>query len=118
MYYLDTNALAAIAEGNPKFVKFMEGDFIISDITLAEFYGIVLKEFNELTANYWYKKLSPYSKPADKLIMVKSIKFNHQNKKLSFFDCVGYVFSVENNHTFVTGDKGFEKMANVELIKK
>jgi hypothetical protein len=119
MYYLDTYALAEIAQANPKFSRFLDGDFVISDLTLAEFYGIILREYGELTANYWYKKVSPYSKPVDKLILVKAIKFRHQNKQknLSFFDCVGYIYSIENNYIFVTGDKEFKGLQGVEFLK-
>ncbi len=119
MLCLDTYELAEISKGNQRFVKLMKGDFIITDVTLAEFYGIILREYDELTANYWYKKLNSYSRPVDKLVLVKAVKFRHQNKqkRLSFFDCVGYIYSVENNHKFVTGDKEFKKMAHVEFMK-
>lgn len=120
MLCLDTYALAEISKANPKFAKLMETDFVITDLTLAEFYGIILREYDELTANYWYRKISPYSKPVDKLILVKAVKFRYQNKKknISFFDAVGYVYSRENNYTFVTGDKEFEKLQNVRFIQK
>ena len=40
------------------------------------------------------------------------MKFRHKNKSknLSFFDCAGYVYTIENKIRFVTGDKEFEKM--------
>jgi predicted nucleic acid-binding protein len=119
MLCLDTYALAEISKANPKFAALMDKEFIITDITLAEFYLIILKEYDELTANYWYKKMSPYSKPADKLILVKAMKYKHINRKknLSFFDCVGYVYSMENAYKFVTGDKEFEGLPHVEFIK-
>lgn len=119
MYYLDTYALAEIAQGNEKFKKFMEEDFVISDLTLAEFYGVLLRE-DEEKAEIWYNKLSAYSRPADKKILVKAVKFRHDNKSknLSFFDCVGYIFSKENKHLFVTGDKEFSSMPCVEFMKK
>ena len=37
---------------------------------------------------------------------------------ISFFDAVGYVYSRENNYKFVTGDKEFEKLPNVQFMKK
>jgi predicted nucleic acid-binding protein len=119
MYSLDTYALVEIAQGNEKFKRFMESDFVISDLTLAEFYAVLLRTSEE-TAETWYKKLSPYSKPADKAILVKAVKFRHQNKSknLSFFDCAGYIFSKENNYLFVTGDKEFRTMPNAEFIQK
>ena len=79
-----------------------------------------MNEFDELTANYWYRQLNQYCKSVDKLIMVKGTKFKYEyrKKKISFFDAVGYVYARENNFKFVTGDKEFEKMKNVEFIKR
>ena len=119
MRCLDTYALAEISKGNPKFSKYMDEDFVIADITLAEFYGIILREYDERTADYWFKKLSSYSKPATKEILIEAIKYRHKNKKknLSFFDCVGYIFSIKNKFRFLTGDKEFEDLPNVEFVE-
>ena len=119
MRCLDTYALAEISKGNPKFSKYMDEDFVIADITLAEFYGIILREYDERTADYWLKKLSPYSKQVSKEILIEAIKFRNENKKknLSFFDCVGYIFAVKNKFKFLTGDKEFENLADVEFVK-
>lgn len=32
-------------------------------------------------------------------------------------DCIGYVYAKENGLRFVTGDKEFEGMENVEFVK-
>lgn len=116
MLCLDTHSLIEIAKGNTKFAGLITKDFIITDLTLAEFYGIMLNQ-DESTANYWYKKLSAYSRPADKLILAKSIKFKRKNKNIQLADCVSYVYAAENNHRLITGNKAFERMPHVELIK-
>ena len=108
---LDTYALVEIYLGNEKFVEYLNVDFVITDTTLAEFYGVLLREEDERAADYWFKKLERYAKSIDKEIFVEAIKFRYANKKtsISFFDAVGYVFSVKNGYYFVTGDKEFEK---------
>lgn len=117
---LDTYALIEIKLGNPKFDRYLDIDFVITDITLAEFYSVLLREEDEKTADYLYKKFSSRSAPVDKIILKESVKFRHENKKtgLSFFDAVGYIFSIRNECLFVTGDKEFEDMENVEFVKK
>src|SRR3989344_2601499 len=109
MKCLDTYALIEISKGNPKFSKYMDEDFIVTDITLAEFYGIILREYDERTADYWFIRLSPYSKQISKEILIESVKYRYKNKNknLSFFYCVGYIFSIKNKFKFVTGDKEF-----------
>jgi len=119
MRCLDTYALVEISRGNPKFSKYMDEDFVITDITLAEFYGIILREYDEQTADYWFRKLGPYSKGVSKEILIEAVKYRQKNKKknLSFFDCVGYIFSVKNKINFLTGDKEFESLPSVEFVK-
>jgi predicted nucleic acid-binding protein len=117
---LDTYALIEISNGNPKFVEYLDSDFIITDLTLVEFYSVILREYNEQTADYWFKKLEQYSVSAEKLILKEAVKFRYENKKsgISFFDAVGYIFSIKKGCLFVTGDKEFRNFKNVEFKKK
>lgn len=120
MNCLDTYALYEISQGNPKFADYLKEDFVITDITLAEFYGVILRNYNEQTADYWFKRLESYSINIGRLILIEAIKFRYKHRKsnISFFDAVGYVFSLINGFLFVTGDKEFEKFKNVEFNKK
>ena len=117
---LDTYSLVEVAKGNSKFADYLNSDFVIADITLAEFYAIILREYDENTADYWYKKLESNSCSADLSILIEGVKFRYKNRKsnVSFFDAVGYIFSLKNGCLFVTGDKEFESFKGVEFSKK
>ncbi len=117
---LDTYALVEISKGNPKFTEYLNSEFIINDLTLAEFYTVLLREEGEKVADYWFKKLERYSLPVTREILIEAIKFrkNHKKQNISFFDAVGYMFSLKNGYYFVTGDKEFENLPNVEFKKK
>ena len=117
---LDTYALIEIYKGNPKFSGHLKKKFIITDITLAEFYSVLLREENEETANYWAKKFEAYSIPISRDMILEAVRFRrkHNNTNISFFDAVGYIFSLRNGFYFVTGDKEFKKFKNVEFVKK
>mgnify|MGYP001579147574 CR=1 FL=1 len=117
---LDTYALIEIAKQNVKFSEYLNSNFAITDITLAEFYFVLLREDGENFADYWFKKLERYSLQVSKELLKEAIKFKYENRKqnISFFDAVDYIFSVKNGYYFVTGDKEFENMKNVEFKKK
>ena len=119
MKCLDTYALVEITNGNTNFLKLLDEETVITDITISEFYGYMFDKHNIQTADYWYKKLSFLCVPVSREILVKSVLFRKQNKKqnLSFFDCVGYVFSRENKIQFVTGDREFKDKEGVLFIK-
>ena len=55
----------------------------------------------------------------EKKDLKESIKFRKEQKKkdLSYTDCIGYIYAARNNMKFLTGDKEFEGMKNVEFVK-
>lgn len=119
MYCLDTYALWEIQFGNKKFLRFLNEEIVIPDWTLAEFYKTLLKEYDEKTADYWFRKFKQYCKKVEIDILINAVLFQHTNKKqgMSLFDCVGYIYSLENDIKFVTGDKEFEHREGVLFIK-
>ena len=117
---LDTYALVEIAKGNPKFAEYLNSDFVLTDLTLAEFYLVLFREDGEKVADYWFKKLERYSVSVSRDLLIEAVKFRYEHRKsdISFFDAIGYVFSIKNGYYFVTGDKEFENLPNVEFKKK
>ncbi len=117
---LDTYALVEIVRQNPKFSEYLNGDFVITDLTLAEFYGVLLRDESEELAELWFRKLEVHAVPVDRSILREAIRFRHEHRKagISLFDAVGYIFSLNRGFPFVTGDKEFENFKNVEFRKK
>ena len=120
MKCLDTYALIETHNENPKILIYLNEEFVIPSLTMAEFYGVILREYNEDTANYLLKKFQAYIRQVSLDILIKAIKFRyeHKSQNLSFFDCAGYIFAKENNIKFVTGDKEFKNKEGVEWIGK
>jgi len=117
---LDTYALIEIYKGNPKFIIYLEKGCIVTDVTLAEFYSVLLREENEQTADYWIKKFETHSFPVSREILLEAVKFRRKNNKtnISFFDAVGYIYARKRGLSFVTGDKEFEGLRGVEFRRK
>ncbi|MBI2144159.1 PIN domain-containing protein [Candidatus Woesearchaeota archaeon] len=120
MNCLDTYALMEVICGNPKFSQLMNEEFVITDPTLAEFYVVLKRKYDEQTAQYWHRKLAPFCKPVARQTMINALVFREENKKqeLSVFDSMGYIFSRENKHIFITGDKAFRNREGVLFIQK
>ena len=119
MRCLDAYALVEIHNGNPLFIGLLNEEAVITDVTMAEFYGHLYKKHNAATADYWHRKLSFICKnvPRDTLIKATKFRIDRKEKNLSFSDCVGYVFAAENGMRFVTGDREFRQMQGVEFVK-
>jgi len=119
---LDTYALIELALGNPAFNQYIQQDFVIAELTLAEFYNWLLKAYNEQTAEYWFRKFQAYSIPARIELILEAVRFRHeqrkQKKNFSFFDAVGYITAIKHQCIFVTGDYAFKELPYVEFRKK
>ena len=119
MKCLDTYALVEIAKANPNYAYLIQEDIVIPDVTLAEFYWVLLRDFGVDTAQEWFEKLLPYAKDARVEILIAAMDYRYEERKhnLSFFDCAGYVYALTHHIPFVTGDKEFEKKHGVEFVK-
>lgn len=51
------------------------------------------------------------------IIAANKFRFRNKSKELSTADCVGYAYALKNGLTFLTGDKEFEGLLNVEFVK-
>jgi len=88
-YFYDTYALIEYVNANKKFKKyFQEHMGITSKLNLMELYYAMLKDISKEKA-----------------------------KKISYVDAIGYQIALEKNLKFLTGDKQFKEMKNVEFVK-
>jgi uncharacterized protein len=117
--YLDTYVLVEIAQGNPTFAGYLSQEYALSDLTLSEFYYVLLRDQGEEPARMWYERLKHYSEPTDLEALIDAMKFRYDNRKrhLSVMDAAGYVHARRNGCVFVTGDKEFEDVEGVEFVK-
>ena len=116
---LDTYALVEIKKGSPNYASLLSMEFVITDLTLVEFYAVLLREEGQKSADYWWGRLTTRSEPVPLHILIEAVRFRHKHRKrrISFFDAVGYSYAIAKNMVFVTGDKGFEKLPHVDFRK-
>jgi uncharacterized protein len=119
-YFLDTYALYEIIKGNKDYARFKSGIAIITtDLNLMELYYGLLLRHNEKTANKYFDIFKEYSIELNDNVIKQAMKIKKQHKKhnLSYVDCIGYTIALERNIKFLTGDKEFENLPNVEYVK-
>ena len=119
-YCLDTYALWEIQFENPKYAFLLNQSFVMTEWTLVEFYKTMIRELSRDMAVEWSAKFKPYTKHVGIDVLIKAVDFQSENKKdnMSLFDCVGYIFSLQNNFTFATGDRAFKSRNGVLFIPK
>lgn len=118
-YFFDTYAVLEIIAGNSSYSKFVSKSPTITIFNLSEIYYIVLNKLGEKKANEVYNEYSKCTADISDEILKEAMKFRQENKKkdLSYADCIGYTYALKNNLFFLTGDKEFEGLENVEFVK-
>ena len=119
-YFFDSYAIIELIKGNPNYESFKDYIIITGVMNLAEVFYSLLLEFKENKAIQIINKLNLKFIGANSEIAIKSAKFRYKNKSLSlsYIDCTGYILAKENNLKFLTGDRGFINMENVEFVSK
>ncbi|MBS3099228.1 hypothetical protein J4462_03380 [Candidatus Pacearchaeota archaeon] len=118
-YFFDSYAIIEIVRNNQNYLAYSEKDVTFTVFNLAEIYYSVLNSFDEKIADEIYEAYKGAVVEISDKILKKAIKFRVENKKrdLSYADCIGYIYSLENGIKFLTGDKEFEGLKGVEFVK-
>ncbi len=117
-YLFDTYALMEILNKNKDYEKYLESKMIINDFIFAEFCYIIFRN-NLEDAKEFLHPLSQKIVHAKPETIKEAMKFRVKNKKknLSMPDCISYIMAEKAGIKFLTGDKEFEKLENVEFVK-
>lgn len=118
MYFWDTYAVVESIHGNPRYAKFGEYPYLLTIFNLAEIYYFAFKEYTDDQANQIYFKCKKGLLSVSDEVLQEAMRFRKQSRKnLSYTDCIGYICARHNKLVFLTGDKEFEHLANVEFVK-
>lgn len=118
-YFLDTYSLIEIVKSNPHFEKFRRAVNFTSLMNLLELNYIISKEFSQEKADKIIEKLKDMCLEINIEDVKRASDFRLKNikKKLSYIDCLGYAIAYNRKMKFLTGDKEFKGMKNVEFVK-
>ena len=119
MYFYDTYAVMELGKGNPQYKPFENQPFVMSVMNVGELYQISLREQGKEAADKWFTTFTAELLEITPEIMVKAVYFRFLNKKknISLTDAVGYILALKHKLKFLTGDKEFRNLPNVEFIK-
>lgn len=119
IYFFDTYALIEIIKGNKNYNKYLNANMVLSKLNLFELFYALLKEADEKTATFMLNKYYEFITEFDKTIIEKAARFRfiYKKNKFSMVDCIGYAIANELGVKFLTGDKEFVNLENVEFVK-
>jgi len=118
-YFFDTYALVELIVGNPNYERFKEVPFTTTRLNLMElYYGLAIK-YGQSKAEKYFKRFKEFCTEFDDETLRLAMIFRAQNKKkkFSYVDCISYMIALRRRMKFLTGDKGFRGLPNVEYVK-
>ncbi|MBI2658158.1 PIN domain-containing protein [Candidatus Woesearchaeota archaeon] len=118
-YFFDSYAIIELMEGNPAYKKFEDLRVITAVLNIGEVYAVLLRNHGKKEANEWFENFDLELLEILPENMVEATYFRYTNRKkdLSITDAVGYTLSIKHNLKFLTGDRQFENLPNVEFVK-
>ena len=110
IFFCDTYALIEIVGGNANYKKYLDCILLTSDYNLMELYYAFLRDYSKKIAEKYFEFWSNFVVQIPHDIIKNAMKFKLAGRKdnLSYVDCIGYIFSVQNGIKFLTGDAKFE----------
>lgn len=118
-FFFDSFAVVELIKGNSSYASYTKEPVLITLFNLAEIYWVALNDLGEEEADEIYIHYKQSVVEISDETLKDAIKFRKKYKKkdLSYTDCIGYVYALKNNMKFLTGDKAFEGMQNVEFVR-
>ena len=118
-YFFDTYAIVEIIKGSISYREFRHSRIVITIFNLVELHYKILRDFNRQLANEILDKYADYVINIDKETIKKANEFKllYRKKRISAPDAIGYAMAKNLGIKFLTGDKQFEKLENVEFVK-
>ena len=117
-FLYDTYALMELFNKNLNYEKYANEEVIINEFIFAEISYQLIKGDEKNLNEYLNEFKSAIVNPSPEII-IEAMKFRYENKKkkMSATDCISYIMAKELGIKFLTGDKEFESLDNVEFVK-
>ena len=118
-FVFDTYAILEVIAGSPTYQKYLNSEIIINDFIFAELCYKLIRESGYDKAIFYLDKYSPFRKELDAVTIKEAMLFrvNHIKKNLSATDCISYLMALNLSVKFLTGDKQFKDLKEVEFVK-
>ena len=118
-YFCDTYALVEMTRGNKGYLAYVDEELHTSILNLYELLYNLLKQYDEHVAKkYFYEFRALVLEDKDEYIFVAAeFKLKNTKKNISYADALGYAIAQTENMKFLTGDKEFQNLDNVEFVR-
>ncbi|MBI2183857.1 MAG: PIN domain-containing protein [Thaumarchaeota archaeon] len=120
-YFLDTYGIVEMLKGNPNYEGYAGVELATSEFNLLEVAYALVRDFNETKALEVLRKLKSFVAlqvaSEDDYVRAAKMRLEKRSSNLSLIDCLGYVMALRLGVKFLTGDRQFQELENVEYVR-
>ena len=123
-YFFDTYALHKISQGDSSYASYTKDvNIATTRLNLMELYYGYIARGEMDTAETLFGYFKQFCVRIDDETVKEAMRERSRLKKntkgcnVSYVDCIGYIVARKLNLRFLTGDKEFEGLENVEFVK-
>ncbi|RLG82302.1 MAG: type II toxin-antitoxin system VapC family toxin [Thermoprotei archaeon] len=122
-YFADTYALIEILRGSPAYQRYALEELTTTMFNLLELAYALIKDFEPSQALNILTQVQEHVQVIEPSIedLVNAsklrLKARQEGRNLSLINCLGYVIAKRLDIKFLTGDREFKGLENVEFVK-
>ena len=119
VYFFDTYAVVEILNQNKDYIKYINKVAVLTKLNIFEIFYSAARDHGNKKAKEVIDKYYLSVVDYDRQIIEEAANFRQEHKKrnLSMADCIGYIIAKRLHIKFLTGDKEFSDIDNVEFVK-
>ncbi len=118
-FFFDTYALYEIYKGSENYEKYEGCNIITTKLNIFEIFWVIWRDVNCNEAEEFSNIYYDFVRDFDNIVIKEAVKLKKEMNKrnVSMTDCIGYCVSKQLGIKFLTGDKEFEHLENVEFVR-
>ena len=117
IFFFDTYAFFEVINGNKNYKPYADVRFVTTIFNLAELNYNLKKEKDKKIVEEYTDKYSKFIVEVTIEDIKKAMDLKSTKRNLSIPDSIGYTVAKRLGMKFLTGDKDFENMDNVEFVR-
>jgi predicted nucleic acid-binding protein len=119
-FFFDSYAFYEVLAGNERYKPYIQDIAIVTTkMNLMELHYGLLAKYGKESADKLYDEYSRFAIEIDDSTIkdANEMRLSLKKRDLSYVDCIGYVLARKRRIPFLTGDRQFKDMDNVEFVK-
>ncbi len=119
LYFFDSYALIELLKANANYFRYTRSEIIMTKLNLFEVYHAFAKHHGQARADRFLEDYKGKTVEFDENVVRAAalMRLRFADRHMSMTDVIGYVVAALKEVKFLTGDRQFQDLPNVEFVK-